>query len=93
MVAQCQKTAYVKTLEDVDYTFAQTTEWQWIWNLELYDLYQDYEWRVFWDIEGKERLVEDMETCHHLGQALDVVESIAETDLEEILDKFEIEEE
>lgn len=92
IVEQCQKNNYVKTLEDSDYAFTQTEAWHWIWNLGLYDLYQDHEWRVFWDIDGEERLVEDMDVCHYLGQALEVIESIVETDLEDLLEEFEIEE-
>ena len=89
---QCSNVNYVKTLENEDFLITRTEEWQWIWNLNLYDLYQDHEWRIFWNIDGEEREVEDMDTCHFLGQALEVIESIVETDYEDILDELEIEE-
>ena len=90
IAAQCLAQNYVKTLEDADYLFARTEEWQWIWNLNLYDLYQDHEWRVFWIVDGEERLVEDMDTCHYLGQALECLESIVETDYEDLLEELEL---
>lgn len=55
--------------------------------------YQDHEWRVFWDVEGEERLVEEMDTCHYLSQALEMIESIVETDYDALMDELELEDE
>lgn len=90
IATQCLAQNYIKALEEMDHLFARTEDWQWIWNLNLYDLYQDHEWRVFWDMDGEERLVEDMDTCHYLGQALECIESIVETDYDDLLEELEL---
>lgn len=93
IVEQCSNINYIRKLENHDYLTTRTEEWQWIWNLDLYDLYQDHEWRVFWDVEGEERLVEEMDTCHYLSQALEMIESIVETDYDALMDELELEDE
>ena len=41
-------------------------------------------------MDGEERLVEDMDTCHYLGQALECIESIVETDYDNLLEELEL---